>query len=895
MNAKKLPSIHSRVLLISILPLLLLAVIYAAYGTIKPYQDASKNFQANTQSVAGYIAAAAEFGVFYHNQEPLSQLAKSALRNRHIERIIFTDAVGSIIYQQGDSESNDGVELQRLTRGQPYQQGKSWYFSAKIISSSLDVSDYATEEKPAAEEIAGYVIIGASSAETLLSQQQIIINNLIFSVLCLMAAVLLAIRLSRAIIRPVDTLTRLAGDMAAGDLSQRASHFSLQELEILGDSFNYLASQIEQSNQLLNQRIEEATLRLQDNANDLTQQNNDLEDARQKLLQASQAKDEFLAHMSHELRTPLTTVIGFSHLLKKTHLADDQKEHARAIEQASSMLLAIIDDILDVSKIQSNAIFLEESPFDFIRCIEDVISMHTHAAFSKKLELVLLVDPDIPNLLVGDSVRIRQIFNNLLGNAIKFTDAGDVIVTLSVDTLNDNSVHLHASIRDSGVGISAAQQAKLFQPFSQADSSISRRFGGTGLGLMISRQLVQLMGGEIELHSEEGKGTELSFSLHLPLQHPSEISATGLSCRDESLLIYEAHPQSRLALRNMTLDWSTHVFACGDQPLLVQQLAKPQRNNYHCVILGIAAAEITGGHIQSLLSTVRKLYQGPILLLGCMNHIEDILSKDILENYKPIACLSKPLRQEILFSYLNDLSGEQPQARNTRTTNEYYPLQGKSILVAEDNPLNARLIARLLEAAGAQCHSVFNGNEATHAAASNSYDAILMDMHMPEMDGLEATSIIRRQSGLNHNSLIIGLTASALTRDAEAFKVAGADHILNKPIDEDQLIEALLGFHVKQSAASSFKGFLAGNISEQQFHQEIIKHFAEMQASWEDESLQRMYFYCHQLVGLVEAFGDKALAVPLRRLHDSLQLQHYEKVEDHYLATRHAFDSLLLK
>ena len=872
-----------------------MASVFTAYGTIKPYRAAEKSFQDNAQNVANTVAIAAEFAVFYHSKEPLQQLSKSALRNKHIEGITFSDTTGKIIYQEGYINNNITLNLDLLTTNQAIEKQQHWYFSAPIIITGISVSDYELDATSSIEQTAGYVLVAASDADTLLAQQQLIRNNLLVSAICLLAAIMLAVRLSTAIIRPVDTLTQLAGDMAAGKLNKPAGQFSLRELQILGNSFNHLASRVKQSNAQLNQRINAATQKLQESTQHLRDQNHDLIDTRQKLLQANRAKDQFLAHMSHELRTPLTTVIGFSKLLKKTDMTGHQKEHIRAIEQASSMLLAIIDDILDVSKIQSNAIELESKPFDFIFCIEDVISMHTHAAFSKQLELVLLVDPDVPNLLIGDSVRIRQVFNNLLGNAIKFTEHGEVIVTLSVDSIDNNTLQLHASIRDNGIGISAEQQAMLFQPFIQADSSISRRFGGTGLGLMISRQLIELMSGSIELHSEENKGTEICFNLCLEIQSPQDQSAKLLPSRIDTLLIYDPHALSRRSIRNLALDWTTHVFSCGSQSrlfeLLLDQQTPEQHKNYHCVIIGLAAGEVNDSYLEALLSTVRCHHQGPVLLLACMDDIESILSQHVFERYQPIACLSKPLRQETLFSHLNELGGKR-SLQPLQPPQNALPLQGHAILIAEDNQLNRKLISELLTTAGAKCSSVSNGQEAIDAAKNHDYAAILMDMHMPDTDGLEATAVIRNHPGANTNTPIIGLTASVLSRDEEAFKVCGANRVLQKPIDEDHLIASLLELLGEKIPNHSFKGFLASHINEQQFQQEIRRHFAKTKESWQQQSMQRMYFYCHQLLGLAEAFGDESLAKPLRRLHDALQLQQYAQVEEYFLDTERAFKSL---
>ncbi|MGK0499474.1 MAG: two-component system sensor histidine kinase BarA [Oceanicoccus sp.] len=866
-------------LLISIFPILLLTIIYSVYWTITPYQESKQRFLSSHHAIVSYIASTAEFAVFYSNTDLLQILAKSTIKNPEIDGVIFADSNGLILYQLGDlgpqQKTARLTDPTRLNSQKTLQSDLIWYFNAPIISSDLDVSDYDEADDSTAErDIVGHVVLVVSSEDTVLAQQKMLFDNIALSLGCMLAAIFLSMRLSRAVSNPINILSKLTDEMALGKFDQRAPKFDLQELEKLGGSFNDMTARIEQSNRILSQRITDATRELQEKSDNLQIQNDQLEETQQQLQLASEVKDQFLAQMSHELRTPLTTVIGFNKLLNKTPVADQQKEYLRAIDQASTLLLALIDDILDVSKIRSSSIELEKRPFDLMRCIEDTLSMHAHTAQKKNIELVLLTDSDVPPVIVGDSLRLKQVFNNLISNAIKFTPQGDVVITLAICNNTQQAPTLVARVKDTGIGISAAQQQQLFQPFSQADNSISRRFGGSGLGLVICRQLIELMGGSISLESVEDQGTTIEFKLPLELISATvslTSSQTQLISHQHALLIYEPHSLARRALRSMALQWSSVVYACGNQQALSLQL---QETNYHCLILSVGnTINQNDIALTELLTTARQYHAGPILLLSTIDETVQLASNKLLKSQANIRCLSKPLRQQVMFEFLDSLINIHTVIKSPQ---QLAPLSGYQILIAEDNTLNSNLLNQLIRAAGASCEVVSNGSEAIAACNDKYYDAILMDMYMPETDGPTATNIIRNNSRRNADSFIIGLTASTLQKDIVHFMASGANQVLAKPLDEELLLSLLATLKPQQTTvieAQSYNGFLAQSISSQQYKNEIKRLLPAIEAAWADGSIESMFDPCHQLLAVVDAAGSAQQGQALRRLHDAIQLQ----------------------
>jgi two-component system, sensor histidine kinase and response regulator len=628
---------------------------------------------------------------------------------------------------------------------------------------------------------------------------------------CLGVTFVIASRLQGVVARPLEELARAAQAVTAdGDWSVRAVPRSDDEVGVLVRSFNGMLDQLHERDRELLRHRETLETDVAERTAQLVEANRLLQEESAKAQAATLAKSQFLANMSHEIRTPMNGVLGMTTLLLETDLDPEQRELARTALHSAEGLLGVINDILDFSKIEAGRLEIESVEFD-VRCtVEQALGLMSQKAELKGLELASLVHSNVPLAVRGDPGRLRQVLLNLLSNALKFTERGEVVVSALLVEEKDGRALLRFSVSDTGIGIAPELQGKLFHSFSQLDPSTTRRFGGTGLGLAISKQLVEMMGGTISVESRLGEGSTFEFTVAFEVcpdaSEPARVVPDAF--RRLRVLAVDDNATNRKLLRMLLGSWGCdhHEVDSGPAALATLEQAAARGRPFQLALIDYSMPGMDGEELGRRIKADPELRQVALVMLTSMSTFGDAAR---MESAGFAAYLSKPIKQSQLFDCIGTVIAAQPAAKplaSTRiiTRHSIDRMRERSkvrILVAEDNLVNQKVAVRTLEKLGFRCEIAGDGRQALDALARTSFHLVLMDCQMPEIDGFEATRRIREKerNGAAHMP-IIAMTANAMAGDREQCLQAGMDDYIAKPFDAAELIRLIERWPAREAA-----------------------------------------------------------------------------------------------
>jgi two-component system sensor histidine kinase BarA len=779
--------IKHRVLLLALAPAIVISLLLGSYFTSIRLEEITKAMNDKGSAIATRLASAGEYGLFARDTEALRRLARHSLTNE-ISSIAFYDKYGAEIASAGllNEDIDQSLPKNPSTKVviSTNDKNQTYSFLAPITLPEVVIDskkEDSIKDENAKATVIGWTCVELEQKSTRLQVLHVLLRSCIIVLIGLAASTLLALRLGHNVANPILKMAEAVKRLKNGELHTRVNSQAKWELAVLESGINTMARSLQDIHSKMQSNINKATADLRKTLKTIEIQNLELDLARKEAENATNVKSEFLASMSHELRTPLNGILGFIHLLGKTSLNENQDDYVQTIQKSATSLLAIINDILDFSKIEAGKLVLDLIKMDIRECIEDCLTLLAPGAHSKALEIVPFIYSDVPERIIADPLRIKQVITNLVGNAIKFTTTGSVVIRVMVENETNETITLCIKITDTGIGMSKKQQKELFNAFNQTNPNISRRFGGTGLGLVICKKLVEQMDGEIAMESNLNEGSTFWFTLIANKTFEDNEPANYNKLNGYRVLLLEQMPATELSTKHLLETWGLQVNSTDNTLQLYERLAEAASKSqpFHIVLLGINQPTSDYEFLKKITKEIHKKHNIPIGVL--VNTTEAQIHQDIMELGVDL-CLAKPITRKKLFKALSYTLTNELQIKRT-----YNHFLQQHVLAVDDNQANLKLVSVFLESLGVKVSQCSSGQDAINMTKENLFNLIFMDLNMPGISGVEATQAIRNPSNPNYQTPIVALTAHLLLSERHQIIESGFNDYLTKPIDENGL------------------------------------------------------------------------------------------------------------
>lgn len=861
-------SIQNRILLLALLPGILVALVVGSFFTYERSKDLDSLLDQRAITIAKHLAPSSEYGVVTGNQGILQNIANNSLEEQDVRSVtIFNQNQTELAHagprmQQSHKNSTELINDQLSIQHSPDTVRVKAPIYAQTLSISDEISESFFANRKTENELIGWVEVELSKSNTRILRYQHILSALLVIFIVLVSCGYLVLRLSKSLTRPTQELLRTIKDLENGQLDSRAYVYKVGEFGLLASGINSMANALQRTTIEYQTNLEQATQDLHETLDEMEIRNSELQIGRREALQANIMKSEFLANVSHEIRTPLNSIIGFSELMARTQLSEQQQDYLSTIHSSSGDLLKILNDILDLSKIDAGKLIIEKTNVNLRDIIEEVFTRLAPQAAAKELSFNYLIYSDVPIHIVNDPLRLRQVLTNLLSNAIKFTKQGGVSVRISVINTSKNNASIGFEVQDTGIGMSAEQSQKIFTSFAQGDSSTARNYGGTGLGLVITRALVEAMNGEINVSSQLGHGSIFNFHIETELQQQPPTCHLHLSGHRVALI--EGSMFNRLNTGGLLSKAKIEHDDFESFSQFIHASKQYDEPPWETILFASGRKLPDHTELQKQLMALSEL-DTPIILLT------DLIDYEHSEGFITLGAtytLSQPFLRKnlhrLLSSTLNVPYQDLDEAEQVNQS-----IAAPLILVVDDNAANLKLVVTLLSELDLAVLSASNGQEAIDLAKQNNIDLIYMDIQMPGMNGLEATRHIRNLDERGKMP-IIALTAHAMADEKEALLKAGMNDYQTKPITQDRLIKTVNQWTGYRCQSPSVEPIVkpAQQSNDQLFDAKMALYHANQSADLAIDMFQILLEgMADDVAQMMEAWEEEDFATLLERVH----------------------------